>query len=230
MDKDQFLMELYEEAYETEISDEQMEKLKKIANEDDSFNKAMVAKILVNSESEEGKEILLKLTHDKDSLVRAEACDSLCIGETMETYERLKKLSEKDRIGLVRGYATISLSDISEGLNMQSDTIEFLESRLDVEKVVFVRINLYTALYKMGKKEYLKQLVQLFDVPRYQNRGAVANSLGEILDESNEEEIFKILLEHKKTEKSYLVVSIIENVIKEYEEYCRYDDEYNEKD
>ena len=189
MDKDQFLMELYEEAYETEISDEQMEKLKKIANEDDSFNKAMVAKILVNSESEEGEEILLKLTH------------------------------EKDRIGLVRGYATISLSDISEGLNMQSDTIEFLESRLDVEKVVFVRINLYTALYKMGKKEYLKQLVQLFDVPRYQNRGAVANSLGEILDESNEEEIFKILLEHKKTEKSYLVVSIIENVIKEYEEY-----------
>lgn len=186
MDKDQFLMELYEEAYETEISDEQMEKLKKIANEDDSFNKAMVAKILVNSESEEGEEILLKLTHDKDSLVRAEACDSLCIGETMETYERLKKLSEKDRIGLVRGYATISLSDISEGLNMQSDTIEFLESRLDVEKVVFVRINLYTALYKMGKKEYLKQLVQLFDVPRYQNRGAVANSLGEILDESNE--------------------------------------------
>ena len=82
----------------------------------------------------------------------------------------------------------------------------------------------------MGKKEYLMQLVQLFDVPRYQNRGAVANSLGEILDESNEEEIFKILLEHKKTEKSYLVVSIIENVIKEYEEYCRYDDEYNEKD
>ena len=125
--------------------------------------------------------------------------------------EKLKKLSEKDRIGLVRGYATISLSDISEGLNMQSDTIEFLESRLDVEKVVFVRINLYTALYKMGKKEYLKQLVQLFDVPRYQNRGAVANSLGE--------DIFKILLEHKKTEKSYLVVSIIENVIKEYEEY-----------
>ena len=217
MDKDQFLMELYEEAYETEISDEQMGKLKEIANEDDSFNRAMVAKIL------------LKLTHDKDSLVRAEACDSLCIGETMETYERLKKLSEKDRVGLVRGYATISLCDISEGLNMQSDTIKFLESRLDVEKVVFVRINLYTALYKMGKREYLKQLVQLLDVPRYQNRGAVANSLGEILDESNEEEIFKILLEHKKTEKSYLVVSIIENVIKEYEEYCRYDDEYNDE-
>ena len=35
MDKDQFLMELYEEAYETEISDEQMGKLKEIANEDD---------------------------------------------------------------------------------------------------------------------------------------------------------------------------------------------------
>lgn len=103
MDKDQFLMELYEEAYEIGISDEQMGKLKEIANEDDSFNRAMVAKILVNSESEEGEEILLKLTHDKDSLVRAEASDSLCIGETMETYERLKKLSEKDRIGLVRG-------------------------------------------------------------------------------------------------------------------------------
>mgnify|MGYP000961758878 CR=1 FL=1 len=206
MDKDQFLMELYEEAYEIGISDEQMGKLKEIANEDDSFNRAMVAKILVNSESEEGEEILLKLTHDKDSLVRAEACDSLCIGETMETYERLRKLSEKDRVGLVRGYATISLSDISEGLN------------------------LYTALYKMGKREYLKQLVQLFDAPRYQNRGAVANSLGEILDETNEKEILKILLEHKKTEKSYLVVSIIENLIKEYEEYCRYDDEYNDEE
>ena len=38
-----------------------MGKLKEIANEDDSFNRAMVAKILVNSESEEGEEILLKL-------------------------------------------------------------------------------------------------------------------------------------------------------------------------
>jgi type IV secretory pathway TrbF-like protein len=47
MDKDQFLMELYEEAYEIGISDEQMGKLKEIANEDDSFNRAMVAKILV---------------------------------------------------------------------------------------------------------------------------------------------------------------------------------------
>ncbi len=74
-------------AYETEISDEQMEKLKKIANEDDSLNKALVAKILVNSESEEGEKILLNLTNDKDSLVRTEACDSLCIRETMETYE-----------------------------------------------------------------------------------------------------------------------------------------------
>ena len=113
MDKDQFLMELYEEAYEIGISDEQMGKLKEIANEDDSFNRAMVAKILVNSESEEGEEILLKLTHDKDSLVRAEACDSLCIGETMETYERLRKLSEKDRVGLVRGYATIMIPTAS---------------------------------------------------------------------------------------------------------------------
>ena len=61
MDKDQFLMELYEEAYEIGISDEQMGKLKEIANEDDSFNRAMVAKILVNSESEEGEEIFVKV-------------------------------------------------------------------------------------------------------------------------------------------------------------------------
>ena len=38
MDKDQFLMELYEEAYEIGISDEQMGKLKEIANEDDNFS------------------------------------------------------------------------------------------------------------------------------------------------------------------------------------------------
>ena len=55
------LMEPGKEAYEIGISDEQMGKLKEIANEDDSFNRAMVAKILVNSESEEGEEILLKL-------------------------------------------------------------------------------------------------------------------------------------------------------------------------
>ncbi len=40
---------------------------------------------------------------------------------------KLKKLSEKDRIGMVRGYATVSLSDVSEGLNMQSDAINFLK-------------------------------------------------------------------------------------------------------
>ncbi len=55
MDKDQFLMELYEEAYEIGISDEQMGKLKEIANEDDSFNRAMVAKILVNSSRKKAK-------------------------------------------------------------------------------------------------------------------------------------------------------------------------------
>ena len=37
MDKDQFLMELYEEAYEIGISDEKMGKLKEIANEDDNL-------------------------------------------------------------------------------------------------------------------------------------------------------------------------------------------------
>ena len=100
MDKDQFLMELYEEAYEIGISDEQMGKLKEIANEDDSFNRAMVAKILVNFGVGRRRRILLKLTHDKDSLVRAEACDSLCIGETMETYERLKEsFQKKIRVG-----------------------------------------------------------------------------------------------------------------------------------
>ena len=93
--------------------------------------------------------------------------------------------------------------------------IEFLEEWIIKEKVQFTRINTYTALYKLGREKYLKNLLSMFNSKKYENRHSVVESLHEIFDDSNKNEIITALLEHKKVETAGSVIYRINDIIEE---------------
>ena len=75
----------------------------------------------------------------------------------------------------MRGYAILSLENIANRINRENELIEFLEERIIKEKVQFTRINTYTALYKLGREKYLKNLLSMFNSKKYENRHSVVD-------------------------------------------------------
>ena len=218
MDKNsinQFLTNLSQKVCEKRIDKHDMKTLETISFSDEAYYRAMVAKLLVNSETKKSEEILLRLVRDKDSLVRTEACDSLCFSRSDSTYDILKKVARKDKNGMVRGYAIMSLYDIATQINREAELNELLQKRLLCEKVVFTRISIFTQLYKLGNDKYLEELIALIKTSRYQNRCAVVNSLDEIIDDSNRQKIIDALSEQRKRDKSFAVISTIDKILDE---------------
>lgn len=201
--------------YDNDITEKDFGILDSMSYDKDNYIRSIVAQILVDLEDKRGEDILIRLARDSDSLVRVEACDSLCISESITTYNFLKDIVMKDRNGMVRGYAVMSLGDISLKINKNNDLTVFLENILVNEKVIFTRINIYTVLYNIGNEEYLTELLSMINTRRYQNRCSVVNCLGDIINDSNKELIVKTLLQKKKNEKSIAVISTIDNMLNE---------------
>ena len=216
-EKVKLLKRLEEKAYEEELDESELSILSELSYDKDVDIRAVVAEILVESSDEKGEQILLRLTKDHDWLVRAEACDSLCISESVETYNLLKNIARKDRSGYVRGYAIMSLGDIASRIYMENELIPFLEDKLINEKVQFTKISIYTVLYSLGRKEYLNNLLSMINSKKYQNRHSVVNSLYEIVNDSNKEEIITALSEHREIETARSVIYKINEVIEEIE-------------
>lgn len=217
IEKVKLLKYIEKKAYEQDIDESELNILSELSYDKDVGIRAVVAEILVESSDEKGEQILLRLTKDHDWLVRAEACDSLCISESVTTYNLLKNIAKKDTSGCVRGYAIMSLGDIARRIHMENELIEFLEGKLTNEKVQFTKINIYTVLYSLGRKEYLKNLLSMINSKRYQNRHAVVYSLNEIVNECNKKVILTALLEHRKIETAWSVISKIDEIIEEIE-------------
>ena len=229
-EKDRFLFDLLDKSYERGVDENELNILEKLSYDEEDFFRGIVAKILVNSETEKSEEILIRLAKDKNSLVRTEACDSLCISKSVTTYEMLKHIALKDRIGMVRAYAIMSLGDIAYEVDKEDELIEFLEEILVNETVVLTKINIYTVLYSLGVEKYFPDLLKLINSKKYTNRCAVARSLAEIVDEDNKDVIVEALLERKKIETAYSVISTIDTVLKEIEEMEFEDEEEDEDD
>lgn len=148
------------------------------------------------------------------------------ICEIDKLLEEIEKLSEenqkKDEFlmdGMVRGYAISSLGDVAVALHQQNDVIEFLEKRLLKETVEFTKMYIYTVLYNLGKKKYLTDLLSMLNTKRYKNRCEVIDRLIEVINDSNKETIYTALLEHKKIEKTWVVVYRIDRLMEEIK--CR---------
>ena len=156
--------------YERSLDENELCILDELSLDEAADIRVKVAEILINTDNEKGEQILLRLVQDQDSLLRAEACDSLCISKSASTYEMLKNIAEKDRIGMVRGYAILSLGDIAVRINKQNDLTKFLKNRLENDKVEFIQINIYTVLYSLGNRDYLANLLAAINSKGYHNR------------------------------------------------------------
>lgn len=196
-----------------EFSDYELTQLELFSKHEKEEIRSRVGILLANFTEERGEKILINLTKDKDSLVRAEACDSLSQSQSFGTYELLKKIATQDDDSMVRGYAISSLSKIALAINKKVEVTAFLTRRLAEERIEFTRINIYKVLYDMGEKKYLNCLIENLNDKIYQNRCAVVNLLGEIVDEYNYQPILEALEKRKEIEDTIAVNSTINKLL-----------------
>ena len=216
-EKYDLLESLESKIYERGLDENEFYILDELSLNEASDIRVKIAEILINTDNEKGEQILLRLVQDQDSLVRAEACDSLCISKSVSTYEMLKNIAEKDRIGMVRGYAILSLGDIAIRINKQNDLTKFLKHRLENDKVEFTQINIYTVLYSLGNRDYLANLLAAINSKGYHNRCEVIDNLSEVINDDNKEVILTALLERRRIETTGAVISKINEVIERIE-------------
>ena len=122
-------------------------------------------------------ELIGKL-HDRDELVRIETAESLgVIGDKKALPELWKALA--DSSSLVRSYVAGAIGE----LGSRKD-IARLEDRLRQENSDTSRVGYYQALYKLGKRNALDQLLRLLSHSKdYRVRCAVANILCDVVDD-----------------------------------------------
>lgn len=133
------------------LTDEHFELLGLLSDDEIAEVKVRVAEILGISNSLIAERILIKLLSDKDELVRANACDSLGASNSMEVLNLLKNKTIKDKSTLVRGYCILSIENIAYNMRYNKKELrEFWGNALMKEKIHWVKIHLYKALYNLG--------------------------------------------------------------------------------
>ena len=83
---------------------------------------------------------------------------------------------------------------------------------INCEKFKWGRKVIFNALYILGNKEYLKEMIEILDTKIYQNRCAIINCLKEIADKDNFKIIYEALCIRESKENSYAVISAINNL------------------
>ncbi len=177
-----------------------------------------IAETLVTFEPNETiKDLLKSLSLDRNYLVRTNACDSMCIFNEIDIIYWLEQIIKKDRSELVRGYAALSISDISHNMGLKNDgSVELLKQKLKTEKSEWTKINYYSSLFKLGEKQYLPLLLNELNNRSYRNRCAVVNSIAGLIDcelIDNIEVISNMLQEKLSVETTIAVKSTINKLL-----------------
>ena len=115
MAHDEDYLEQLEES--ASISADDMRRLEHLACKGDVDERYRVAAICANcfetkEQARRAERILMRLLKDQDKMVRVNACDSLCQSSSLRVMWQLLGLLA-DEEPLLRGYAAISLADIS---------------------------------------------------------------------------------------------------------------------
>ena len=169
---------------------------------------------------------LLNISHDRRYDIRVGALENLALFKSRAVIHRLEKallsdasdivritaaeilgdlkipstknslvMAFQDSDYMVRGYAAISLSYYGP------ESIKILERRLHLEKSSWAMVCLYVGLYHLGRKEYLKPLLEKLNSKRYRVRILIVNLLTEIIkaeDIKVVEKKFRIALRKEK--------------------------------
>ena len=196
------------------LDDKDIAALKRLAQHQDSGVRYDVAEILVNADAAQAEDILVPMLNDKDYLVRLNACDSLCISANPQVIELLKEIIARDKAGLVRFYAVLTIGDIALNINAnRQELLEFLEQRLLCEKNMHTKIAFFRTMFLLGKEQYLQHLIEQLKTKNYRNRCATVKSLADIVNNSNKAEIVAALEELQKVEETVAVHSSLEQVL-----------------
>ncbi len=201
------------------INEKDLEILNILSNDKGDEIRAQVAEILANSDSPDAEKILVKLLRDKDGLTRAIACDSLRYSNSLEVLNLLMDIIQKDKTDLVRGYSAASIASILINTNkIEKNYIDIFYDLLNKEKVKWVKLNFYKSLYLLGEDSYLFKLIGELSNKQFRKRALVVNILFDIVSNKNQEIIKSSLIEMLQKEKTVLVRSVIEDVLKHIEE------------
>ena len=146
--------------------------------------RALIAKTLVYEENIDAAiAVLSNLVVDQDELVRIEAVDSLSAFSNIQSYSAMHT-ALTDSSELVRAYAAIGVAIVGKDVS-PAHALKSLLHRKKIEHSKYVLTSVYESLYMLGEKEYLSQLLELFQENNYYTKRAVLVALGEILDSNN---------------------------------------------
>lgn len=130
---------------------------------------------------------LIRRLKDPNELVRVEAADSLrAIGDRRALAALWRAVH--DRSSLVRRYVLETIGELGS-----STDIPRVERLLRGERSANARLGCYVALYQLGRRDVMPQLVALLQNRDYRIRCAAANTLGRLARRSNAAMIVKVL-------------------------------------
>lgn len=164
MAHDEDYLEQLEES--ASISADDMRRLEHLACKGDVDERYRVAAICANcfetkEQARRAERTLLRLLKDQDKMVRVNACDSLCQSSSLRVAWRLLGLLA-DEEPLLRGYAAISLADISRKRSKCARGIcrHAIARRYEKECDPWVQVCFDGACYALCDKVRLKGIVE----------------------------------------------------------------------
>jgi len=185
-----------------------------------------------------GPELLVYLLDDKNTLVKSQALESLMlVGNKKHLNKVLPLLDDDDEI--VRICAIECIGELGKkkagklvvkhlddpydaarrsagiiiGESGDKTLIEFLEKRLTKEKSDLAKVGLLEGLYLLGQEKRLKEILKLFDSPRYHVRCSLANSLYLLVNGKNKKIIKESLRTALSKEKTVAARGDIKNTL-----------------
>jgi len=196
------------------FDDTDIDALKDLSEHHESEVRYFVAEALIGIKHPQAEGILIALLSDKNYLVRTNACDSLCTSRNSQTIEFLKKVIVKDKSGLVRHYAVLSIGDIAVSIKIdRQELLRFLERRLEREKNVHTQNAFFRTMFMLGDYDKLHCMLNQLSNTRYQNRIVAIKNLGEIAGRENKDKIVAELEKLNKIEKTYAVKSVLQETL-----------------
>jgi HEAT repeat protein len=114
---------------------------------------------------------LLNLLQDSSALVRAQALESLALLEDRKALPKIVQLLS-DREPVVRSYAATTIGELNGTAFLRN-----IQSGLATERIELARVGFYEALFSLGYRKTLPDMLMLLQSSNYHVRCAAANAL-----------------------------------------------------
>jgi HEAT repeat protein len=159
---------------------------------------------------------LLQGLKDIDELVRINALDNIILPKNPDkVFKKIAKLLQ-DESQLVQSYAIDALA--YNNAKTYKKNIQKLLKRKNINDEL--KVSIYYALVKFGKKKYFKKLLDMLKHSNYRIRCATANLIYFIVDKYNCKKILKKLEKAYYKDNTRAAKSCIKQTIKDIIEKC----------